>query len=341
MTNKHGLPRNIPHPVRREIRQRSKFGCVICRAGIYDYEHIDPEFSDATNHNPDSICCLCTSCHAKVTRGHFSKAYVFKKYLEVEGADEAEIPPPFDYLDFHDGKAKLKIGGISYDPGVTSIVRYHGKDIFSISPSDGSGAAGINAVFLDDEGNETLRIEDNVWQGAVDAWDIEVVGPRIKVRKKQGAFALVLRLEPPGEIVIEKLDMRVADSHILVSETSYAVGRYADNKNIVWFHATIVHMGAPLPRASAIEFLTYYESEWRDKRWEGQGQRYATADNLIVMQTGLGVAHKTMGIIVGANCLKFGMGKFSCGGPRPLSMMRRAVFNYPDRVAKYIDTGAW
>jgi hypothetical protein len=339
--NKHGLSRDIPELIKREIRQRSKFGCVICRAGVYDYEHIDPSFVEATYHDPAGICCLCTSCHAKATRGHFSKAFVQSKYKDVQVADGTEIPPPYDYLDFHDGKAELKIGGIAYDRGVNCVVKYHGKEIFSISPSDGLSPTGIDAVFLDDEGNETLRIEDNVWQGALGSWDTEVVGPRIKVRKRKGTFSLVLRLEPPGRIVIEKLDMRIEDAHILASEKSYAVGRYSDDRNIYWFHANMVHMGAPLPGASAIEFLTYFEAEWRDQKWKGRGKRMATANNLLVMQTGLGVANKPMGIIVGANCLKFDIASFAYGGPRPLSKMRRVVFSRPQSVAEYIAKGAY
>ncbi|WP_132599536.1 hypothetical protein [Rhodovulum adriaticum] len=274
-----------------------------------------------------------------MTRGQFSKAYVRKKYDEVQTAILADVPPPFDYLDFHDGKAELKIGGISYDPGVTSIVKYHGKEIFSVSPSVGETTAGICATFLDNEGKDTLKIVDNIWNGAVGAWDTEVVGPRIKVRKKRGVFSLILRLEPPGRIVIEKLDMRISDSHILVSENSHALGRYDENDRIYWFHANMVHMGAPLLEASAIEFLTDLEAEWRDQKWNGKGKRLATADNNIVMQTGLGVANKRMGIIVGASCLKFGIGSFSCGGPRPIGKMRTMVFRKPDRVAEYIGTG--
>ena len=338
MPNKYGLPRDIPDPIKRQIRQRSKFGCVICRAGIYDYEHIDPEYGDAERHDPESICCLCTACHGKVTRGHYSKDYVRKKYKEVEGSDKLDVPPPFGDLDFHDGKAELKIGGVSYDPGVANVVTYHGNTIFSVSPSPGSDTAGINAVFLDDKGDQTLKISDNIWHGAVDAWDTEVVGPRIKVRKKKGAYALVLRLEPPGKIVIEKLDMRVSDAHILASEKSYAVGRYIHKSKVNWFHATMVHMGAPLPNASAIEFLTYFEAEWRDQKWNGRGKRLATEDGMIVMQTGVGAANKPMGIIVGANCLDFGVGSFACGA-QELKTMRRVLFKQPDRVAEFIGTG--
>ena len=40
--NRHGLSRHIPASVTREVRQRSKFGCVMCRIGFYEYEHINP-----------------------------------------------------------------------------------------------------------------------------------------------------------------------------------------------------------------------------------------------------------------------------------------------------------
>ena len=338
MVNKHGLARQIPASVKREIRQRSKFGCVICRSGIYFYEHIDPEYNDAFKHDADNMCCLCGACHRKVTSGHFSKEYVRKKYRETDRASLELVPPPFDFLDFHDGKAELQVGGISYDPGVTSVVKYHGQDIISVSPTDGSETAGINAVFYDDAGKRTLSIVDNQWQGATEAWDTEVVGPRIKVRKKKGSFALVLRLEPPGRIVIERLNMRVNDAHILVSEKSYAIGRYISAKDIYWFHANMVHMGAPLPGASAIELLTYAEAEWRDHKWVGRGKRMATDNNQLVMQTGFGVANKPLGIIVGANCLKFGIGTLATGGPRPLAKMRKMVFKTPDLLAAYIGT---
>ena len=54
--NKHGLSRYIPTNIKLEIRRKSKFGCVMGRCGIYEYEHIIPEFYDATEHNPEYMC---------------------------------------------------------------------------------------------------------------------------------------------------------------------------------------------------------------------------------------------------------------------------------------------
>ena len=57
-TNDHGLSRTIPEGVKREVRQRCGFGCVICGLGFYDYEHFAPDFVDATEHNPAGMTLL-------------------------------------------------------------------------------------------------------------------------------------------------------------------------------------------------------------------------------------------------------------------------------------------
>jgi hypothetical protein len=71
-TNKHGLSRYIPEPVRREIRRRAGFGCVVCGRAIGDYDHLDPAFEDPRIHHPDAIVFLCIGCHGLKTRGRFS-----------------------------------------------------------------------------------------------------------------------------------------------------------------------------------------------------------------------------------------------------------------------------
>ncbi|WP_140145769.1 HNH endonuclease, partial [Vibrio parahaemolyticus] len=71
--NKHGLSRYIPEDVKRKVRQKCGYGCVVCGTAIVEYEHVDPEFSEAKEHDPDKIVLLCSQCHAKVTRKFLSK----------------------------------------------------------------------------------------------------------------------------------------------------------------------------------------------------------------------------------------------------------------------------
>jgi hypothetical protein len=112
----------------------------------------------------------------------------------------------------------------------------------------------ITAGFTDDNGKELLRLDENEWTGRTDNWDIEVVGKRITVRKRLGEIKLRLRLDPPGRIVVEHLDMRVGDAHVLATEKSYVVGRCFVNGLIGWCYADLRIM-VSTPLGAAIDFF--------------------------------------------------------------------------------------
>ncbi len=65
--NKHGLSRNIPESIKRAVRERCKFGCIICGNLLYAYDHFDPEFNDAHEHHPNGITLLCDYHHRQKT----------------------------------------------------------------------------------------------------------------------------------------------------------------------------------------------------------------------------------------------------------------------------------
>ena len=75
--NKYGLRRSdLTSDQKRQIRQQAGFGCVVCGNAIGDYEHIDPEFSEAGEHDVSKMAFLCIQCHGKVTRRQLSKQSV-------------------------------------------------------------------------------------------------------------------------------------------------------------------------------------------------------------------------------------------------------------------------
>src|SRR5680860_323928 len=75
-SNKYGLSRNIPADVKRQIRKECGFGCVICGGAFITYEHIDPTFAEAREHDPEKMTLLCGGCHFRVTKGIWSKEKV-------------------------------------------------------------------------------------------------------------------------------------------------------------------------------------------------------------------------------------------------------------------------
>ena len=336
--NKHGLSRYIPAHVAREVRQRSKFGCVICRSGFYTYEHIAPEFKNAEVHDPVNMCCLCGSCHDAVTRGQRSKASVAAAYKNIQAKPVEEVIKPFGPIDFYGGSAVLSIGGLRYSPLVQTVLRHHGRNVITVVPGEGDTPGTISAIFTDESGTPVLELIENAWEGSTENWDIEVVGPRITVRRVAGTIALRLRLDPPGIIVIEQLDMRIGDCHLLVSENSYAAGRYSPNgEAIAWMHAELT-ITRSTGLGAAIEFEDPYELLARDEAVRPRGQELGSADGSILMSSESGCVWMPAGIAISSGCGGFNLYGMACG-VQPIDGVRRMVQKAPRDLMRYLGTG--
>ncbi len=335
--NKFGLSRHIPAEIRRQVRRNSKFGCVLCRKGFYQYEHIDPTFDEAKEHLADAICCLCGGCHDAVTRGQVSKAAVKAAYAETTSATTDQIGPPIGPLDFHDGSAELKIGGLLYSQAVNTILKYHGKNIIRVIPGAQKEPGKISATFTNDAGEPILELRENEWLGSLESWDVEIVGARITVRSARGRVAFQMRLDPPGRIVLEVLDMRIGDAHVIATENTHAVGRYVSSDKAIWLHASI-RITKSSSLGAAIEYTEPHTLEERQAQFGRAGQELATNDGNIVMNSVVGVYCKPAGIVISSLCGAFQLGQFACG-IREISDVRRVVKANPGQLGKFIGTG--
>ena len=222
-TNKHGLRRHIPDNIKFEIRRRSKFGCVICRCAIYEYEHIIPEFHDALEHNPENMCLLCGRCHNKVTKGLLSKATIQQKYELIQNS--TNIKKPFDDLDLSHNDITVKLGSSTFRHSKCLILV---DDIIVLAiepPEDESSFPVLSGFFADDNGNELFRINKNEWHGSIDIFDIEIVSNNITVCTSKQKAALHIKVNPPELIEIVELDMRIGQSHLILTEDELKVGR--------------------------------------------------------------------------------------------------------------------
>lgn len=221
--NRHGLPRYIPEAIALDVRRRSKFGCVICRCAIYQYEHIEPEYAEARAHEPDKICLLCGGCHDKVTRGRLSKETVKTRYKHVQ--QSTEIRRPFEELDLSAQHICVAMGTTNFEYA-RHLLRINGRDLLSITPpKDGSKFPTLNGVFCDREGRESFRVSDNVWEGPIDAWDIRVEGREVTIKAEGGRTALALAINPPDKVIVTQLDMYLENCHIICNSEGLFVGR--------------------------------------------------------------------------------------------------------------------
>jgi hypothetical protein len=272
-----------------------------------------------------------------VTSSQLSNEAVAAGYAAVQKVGPDAIAAPTGPLDFHGGSAELLIGGITYVPLVRTILRYHGEDLITLRPGSKNTPGDISAVFTDDAGNVTMSLHQNEWQGAMDAWDIEIVGKNLKVRSAERRVALHLSLEPPGRIVIERLDMRLGDAHLLISRDSSAIGRYVSEEDVFWLHAQVALLHGS-DAGAAFEFASPAVVKDRFERQKTSGGQYMSngLDTVIGNQTGAAVI--SAGISIGPLCGAIAFTEMA-HGTRKLSIMRDVLFLQPKKVSQFIGTG--
>lgn len=203
--NKYGLTRYIPSDVRRKIRKRCGFGCVICGFGFYDYEHFDPDFVDAKGHSPEGMTLLCSQCNQKRARKRLSAATVAAANANPKCLQQGFTSELFD---FGLNPIEVNIAGNQFID-CKHIIEINGTAILSLTPPKQEGQSFLlSGIFTDELGRVALTIHDNFWQARASNWDIECEGPRITIRTASKKVALLLYLEPEASrLTIEKIDM--------------------------------------------------------------------------------------------------------------------------------------
>lgn len=212
--NRFGLSRWIPPDVRREVRQRSGFGCVLCGSAIIEYHHFDPPFVDATSHRADGITALCPRCHAKAESGRVSMTALCQA---LKNPHPLEVGYSLDELEID--RLPTVILGQSTFERVPIVLEVYGRTLLGVTHPELAGAPfGLNAFFFDEDGSPIAEIASNQWRAFVSNWDVETVGARTTIRRGSRDIALVFRTEPPSRLVIERIHMYYKGLRLVAEE---------------------------------------------------------------------------------------------------------------------------
>lgn len=224
--NKYGLSRDVPSEIKRQIRQRSKFGCVICRTAIYTYEHIDPLFINAHEHNPDHMCLLCNNCQTNSTNGVLHKNKIRDAYKKIQENENVDDPKRKGFFDVYKKNLTINLGQCSFEM-FHSVINIDGKDYLSFKPDpDNALSYVINGLFLDDRGSELFRIESNEWIGNNRQWDVDLIGTTLTIRRSKGNILFSAHKDQASQdISITHLNMWAPPFHVLIKNHNLLVGR--------------------------------------------------------------------------------------------------------------------
>src|SRR5690606_15311530 len=129
----------------------SGFGCVLCRAALYEYEHFDPPFAEAYTHSADGICLLCPSCHSLRTKERIPVREIRRAYDDL--SRRSDNRPPFDdqFFKSYSNRFHFEIGGSKLE-GFGTIIELDGRPVLSILPGDGTPPFWVSGQFNDDFG---------------------------------------------------------------------------------------------------------------------------------------------------------------------------------------------
>lgn len=261
--NKHGLDRAIPAEVKRKVRKNSGFGCVICGAGYWEYDHVEPEFADCYEHDANSITLLCVYHHGIKTKGLLSKERIIKAMNNPKSLQDGFS---FERFEISDKAPIIRIGGAKFE-NVPIPIQIDNDPLITVSPPEEEGSPFlISGEFYDSTGKKSLILEKNEWKAYNENWDVDTVGTRVSIREKKGQISLILRSIPPNELIIEKLDMEkngfIFKADLETLELKEPGGRLANFNHVISKDLNIGIQWDTSPPHKADVYTS-----WKDRLW--------------------------------------------------------------------------
>ncbi len=236
--NKYGLSRHIPELIARNVRQRCGFGCVKCGLAIYQYHHFDPPFEYAKEHKEEGITLLCPTCHELE-----KKELLSSNTVKQSNENPACMKRGFSNISFDlQQNPEIILGNITFI-NTPNMIEAFGKSLLKIDPpEDSNHPFRISAIFHDASGKEIAIIHENEWKGNVESWDIKSEGNKIIIRERIRQISLILRIEPPNKLVIERLNMFYKGFRIVACEEKDTIVFLTDGN--VWFRTSGMSINA-------------------------------------------------------------------------------------------------
>jgi SEC-C motif len=202
--NSKGLLRSIPEAIKREVRQRCGFGCVVCGNAIFHYDHLLTKYAEAYEHRADDITLLCGGHHDEKSRGWLHETVVVAANANPACFSEGFARGPLYFSTF---APEIVLGNISCQ-NVETILSVLGERILYLSPPEVEGGPYLlNALLRNNSGEIVLRIANNEWLTPTDNWDVQLVGPRVAIKNAPGDIALEFKSEAPSRLIFERINM--------------------------------------------------------------------------------------------------------------------------------------
>jgi hypothetical protein len=190
--------RDIPERIKREVRQRCAFGCVVCGLPLYDYEHMEG-YAKVKRHVAKEITLLCDKHHREKTSGLLPLKDVVKADSEPFNRSSG-VSSPYG-LHFSGSTLKVIVGNNHFVANAQwGAVALSVDAIPLVKFTQTDGNVFLDVLAFDVNNNVALQIDQNSLQFSAEAWDIEFVAKRLMIRESKGNFLLDVTFDVPDTI---------------------------------------------------------------------------------------------------------------------------------------------
>jgi len=191
----------IPEAIKRSVRQRCAYGCVICGLPVYEYDHM-VDWSVTRRHVAEEITLLCPVHHSEKTRG-------LRTVDEIVAADADPAnrrvgwTAPYGLSFKSTDPATLRIGSnwIRWHESFSAVVV---DDVVLFGFRRDGTSLGLRLLLHNEFNEPELVIENSVVLLNSGAWDIQFEGQLLTVRRSLGDIVLRVRFEPPAQVTLER-----------------------------------------------------------------------------------------------------------------------------------------
>lgn len=221
--NKHGLARPLPAEVARAVRRACGFGCVFCGVALCHYDHVEPAYADAKEHDAERIALLCGGHHDARTRGRIGTADVWAARRNPRCLQQGYSRELLNCG--ANGEIAINVGPLA-TVHCRCVLRVFGRDVLWVELPEEEGApARLNASFPNGESSLLCEIVGNEVRVLPTTWDMEIVGPVLTLRNGARDIAMRLTTVPGQSLRLERLHIRFGELRVDVDESGIGVGR--------------------------------------------------------------------------------------------------------------------
>jgi len=188
----------IPDPIRRAVRQRCRFGCVVCGCPVFEYDHMTP-YAEVGCHEESNLTLLCAIHHDAKTHNRLSEEVVRYHNAHPYNA-KTDYSSPYKIMPDRNisiiiGTNKLikrfPNGNGDYYCLATTAKGEEGSYFESFATLHAeNGWLSLSMMLTDKNGQPILTIEHGEITSSSGVWDFHYEGATIKIREKLGSILL-------------------------------------------------------------------------------------------------------------------------------------------------------